>query len=162
QQHRVQEVSPATVNRECALLKHMFNMAEKWDMHQGKNPFKFVKFLPENNLQLHTLSEADERLLLLASPPYLREMIIFALNTGLRTSEIFNLSWENVDIDEKRLKLTVKKTQNVLSLPLNERALGVIEARCANQHGPYVFYNPMTGDKFTDVKAALAAAVKRA
>ena len=40
--------------------------------------------------------------------------------------------------------------------------LAVVEARQGNQHGPYVFYNPMTGDKFKDVKGALAAAVKRA
>ena len=31
----------------------------------------------------------------------------------------------------------------------------------AVQHGPYVFYNPMTGDRFKDVKGAIAAAVKR-
>jgi hypothetical protein len=36
-------------------------------------------------------SEDEERRLLEASPPDLREMILFALNIGLRTNEIFNL-----------------------------------------------------------------------
>ena len=36
QQHRVREVSPATVNRETALLKHMFNMAERWGQLSGR------------------------------------------------------------------------------------------------------------------------------
>jgi integrase len=99
--------------------------------------------------------------LLLASPPYLREMIVFAINTGLRTSDIFNLQWTEVDIEQKRLKKIVKKSLKPLSLPLNEAAFGVIDGRYANQHGPYVFYNPMTGDKFKDVKGALAGAVKR-
>ena len=76
-------VSPATVNRETALLKHMFNMAERWGMHHGANPVRLVKFLPENNLQYRTLSEDDERRLLEASPPYLRDLILFALNIGL-------------------------------------------------------------------------------
>jgi integrase len=58
-----------------------------------------VKFLPENKLQFKTLSEDQERRLLTASPPYLRDMILFALNIGLRTNEIFNLKWEEVDID---------------------------------------------------------------
>ncbi len=38
QQHRNKEVAPATVNRETALLKHMFNMAERWGLYQGTNP----------------------------------------------------------------------------------------------------------------------------
>ena len=39
---RVREVSPATSNREMALLKHMFNMAERWGMHHGRNPVRLV------------------------------------------------------------------------------------------------------------------------
>jgi hypothetical protein len=38
-------------------------------MHQGGNPVRFVKFLPEDNLRFETLREAQERALLLASPP---------------------------------------------------------------------------------------------
>jgi integrase len=160
QQARVKDVCPATSNRELALLKHMFNMAERWGQHQGTNPVRLVKFLPENNLQFKTLSEDDEQRLLEASPPYLRDMILFAINTGLRTSDIFNLQWEEVDIEEKRLKKIIKKNERRLSLPLNDTAFEIVKAR--QQHGPYVFHNPMTGDRFKDVKGALAAAVKRA
>jgi hypothetical protein len=48
------------------------------------------------------------------------------------------------------------------TLPLNDKAHGIIEARYGNQHGPYISYNPMTGDRFRDVKGAQAAAAKRA
>jgi len=123
---------------------------------------RLVKFLPEDNLRVETVSEAEEQRLLLASPPYLRDMILFAINTGLRTSDIFNLEWTEVDIEHRRLKKIVKKNLRPLSLPLNDTAFGIVEARCGIQHGPYVFYNPMTGDKFKDVKGAIAAAVKRA
>jgi len=160
QQARVKDVCPATSNRELALLKHMFNIAERWGQHQGTNPVRLVKFLPENNYRFRTLSEDEERRLLLASPPYLREMILFAINTGLRTNEIFNLAWEDIDIEQKRLKMVVKKNQKALSLPLNETAFGIVEGR--PKHGRYVFHNPMTGDRFKDVKGALLAAVKRA
>jgi integrase len=67
-----------------------------------------------------------------------------------------------VDIEQKRLKKIVKKNEKPLSLPLNDAAFGIIEARQGTRHGPYVFYSPMTGDKFKDVKGALAAAVRRA
>ena len=44
---------------------------------------------------------------------------------------------------------------------MNETAFGIVEAR-RPKHGRYVFHNPMTGDRFKDVKGALLAAVKRA
>jgi site-specific recombinase XerD len=162
QKERVKAVSPATSNREMALLKHMYNMAERWGEHQGTNPVRLVRFLPEDNLQFETLSEEEERSLCLASPPYLRDLIVFAINTGLRTSDIFNLQWTEVDIEQQRLKKIVKKSSKPLSLPLNDEAFRVVEAKHGDQHGPHVFCNPMTGDRFKDVKGALAAAVKRA
>jgi integrase len=162
QRTRVKEVSPATSNREMALLKHMFNMAERWGQHRGKNPVRFVKFLPEDNLRVETLSEDQEEKLLLASPPYLRELILFAINTGLRTSDIFNLQWKEVDIEQQRLKKIVKKSDKPLSLPLNDTAFGVVETRHAVQQGPYVFYSPMTGGRFKHVRGALDSAIKRA
>jgi len=61
QQARVRDVSPAT---EMALLKHMFNVAERWQLYQGTNPVRWVKFLAENNLKFQTLSEDEERRLL--------------------------------------------------------------------------------------------------
>jgi hypothetical protein len=70
-------------NRELALLKIMFFVAERWEQHQGTNPVRLGKFLPENNLQFSTLSENEKQRLLLASPSYLRELILFAINTGL-------------------------------------------------------------------------------
>jgi site-specific recombinase XerD len=80
----------------------------------------------------------------------------------LRTSDIFNLQWMEVDIEQKRLKKIVKKSDKPLSLPLNEAAFSVIQARLVARRGSYVFYNPMTGGKRKDVKGALLAAVRRA
>ena len=159
---RVREVCPATVNRELALLKHMFNVAERWSLHRGVNPVRLVKFLREDNLKFQTLSEAEEQRLLAASPPYLRDMIVFAINTGLRTSEVFNLKWEDIDIELRRLNVEVKKNRRMLELPLNENAFRVLEARLGMKHGAYVFYNQETGDRFKDVKSGLKAALKRA
>ncbi len=47
--HRRRQVSGATVNRELALLKHMFNLAIDWDLYLGSNPLRKVKFFQEVN-----------------------------------------------------------------------------------------------------------------
>jgi integrase len=162
QRERIKAVCPATSNREMALLKHMFFMAERWGQYQGTNPVRFVKFLSEDNLRFETLSEEQEQALFLASPPYFREMTAFSINTGLRTSDVLGLLWVEVDIEQKCIKPIVKKNRKPLSIPLNDAAFAIIEARRGVASGPYVFYNPMTGDRFKDVKGAMAAAVKRA
>ena len=92
------------------MLKHTLNLAERWGMYRGPNPVRLVKFLPENNLKFQTLSEDEERSLLSCSPPYLRELILFACNTGLRSGEIFNLKWEDVDLDARRMTPLIRKT----------------------------------------------------
>jgi integrase len=162
QQNRVREVAPATVNRETALLKHMFNMAERWGFYQGSNPVRWVKFLPEDNLQFQTVSEQDERRLLECSPPYLRELIVFAINTGLRYGDLLDLKWEEVDIEERRLSLIMGKTRRRLEVPLNDTTAAIIAEKHAVRHGPYVFYNPATGDRFLNLKSGFKAILKRA
>ena len=58
----------------------------------------------------------DERRLLESSPPYLRELIVFAINRGLRCSDVLDLKWEEVDIDERRLSLIMGKTRRRLEV----------------------------------------------
>jgi integrase len=65
-------------------------------------------------------------------------LIVFAINTGLRTSDIFNLQWTEVAAENQRLRKIVKKGDKPLSLPLNDAAFKVIEARRAVQNGPHV------------------------
>lgn len=162
QQRRSREVSPATVNRETALLKHMLNMAERWRLYRGANPVRLVKFLPENNLKFRTLGTDEEQRMLQASPPYLRELILFAINTGLRCGDLLSLKWEDVSIEEKRLSIIMGKTRRRLEVPLNDMAMQIVMAKQAVKHGPYVFYNPATGDRFYDLKLGFKAILKRA
>ncbi len=159
---RVRTVAPATVNREIALLKHMYNLADAWGLYRGRNPVKGVRFLPENNLKLRVLSEAEQTALMPCCPLYLHDMILFALHTGLRSGDIFRLLWEDIDTHEDQFKIIVRKTQQELELPIAEELTEVLEKWRAIKRCPYVFYNQLTGDRFHDVKAALKKAVKEA
>ncbi len=159
---RVQSVSPATVNREIALLKHMFNMAEQWGLYRGRNPVRSVKFLAEENLQCRFLSKEEEEKLLSACSPYLQDLVMFAVNTGLRLGEILNLKWEEVDLERGVLKVLVRKNRRLLELPLNDRALAVTRAWRGMRKCEYVFYNPETGDRFKDLWLGLQKACRKA
>jgi integrase len=159
---RAKMVSPATVNRELALVKHMFNMATTWGQYSGLNPVRAVRFLPEDNFQFRTLSEDEERKLLACCSPYLQDLVVFAINTGLRLGDMLNLKWEEVDVERSILRRTVQKNRRVLELPLNETAGAVVSAWCGMKKCSYVFYNPETGDRFKDLWLGLKKACRKA
>lgn len=112
---RVRTVSPATVNREIALLKHMYNLADSWGLYFGKNPVKGVKFLSENNEMLRVVSEEEETLLLHHCLPCLQDLVSLAINTGLRLGEILKLKWEEVDLENAAIRTIVKKNRRCLT-----------------------------------------------
>jgi integrase len=159
---RVRTVSPATVNREIALLKHMYNLADSWDLYFGKNPVKGVKFLSENNEMLRVLSEGEETLLLHHCSPYLQDLVSFAINTGLRLGEILKLKWEEVDLENAAIRTIVKKNRRMLDMPLNHTALRVLKGWDGIRKSEYVFYNPETGSPWKDLWLGLKKACRHA
>ncbi len=154
--------SPATVNREIALLTHLFNLAEQWGVFRGRNPVKGIKLLSEDNLQYRSLSDAEEAELLRHCSPYLQDLVTFAINTGLRFGDILNLKWEGVDLENQTINVFVRKTWQFLDLPLNDAAAKVVRGWHGIRKSEYVFYNPETGDRFKDLWLGLKKACRKA
>jgi integrase len=61
--YRKAPISPATINRELAVLKRMFNLAVKWRKAET-NPVCEVRFLKEERKPERVLSEQEEESLL--------------------------------------------------------------------------------------------------
>jgi len=126
---RSKEVAPATVNRELACLKHFFNLAIK-AKKSAENPAKEVKLMKEDNQRTRTLLPEEEVKLMEAAgavSPYLRSLILLALNTGARLGEILNLRWKDVDPVKNLLTFVKTKNGHSRSVPLNRKAQEVIE-----------------------------------
>lgn len=161
-QARIAKVAPATVNREVALLKHMFNLAERWGLFQGQNPVRMVKFFHEENDVLRTLSREEEERLLAHCSPYLQDLVVFAINTGLRAGDILSLTWEEVDLEGSAIIPKIRKNRKQLEIPLNDEAQRVVRAWHGMRKCRYVFYNPETGDQFKDLWLGLKKACRKA
>ncbi|HVB55761.1 MAG TPA: tyrosine-type recombinase/integrase [Candidatus Acidoferrales bacterium] len=156
------KIADSTVNRELALLKRMFNLAITWDLYFGLNPVRKVKFFREFNNRLRILSPEEEERLLHNAIPYLQDLIRFALNTGLRTGEIFSLRWSHVDLQREILAVFASKTQTIREIPINSETRKVLEAWKLNKKNEIVFYNPQTGKPFVDLKTGFALACEKA
>jgi integrase len=48
-------------------------------------------------------------------------LILFALNTGLRCRDIFDLMWEEVDLEQGRLAIIMGKTRRDLEVRSTRR-----------------------------------------
>jgi site-specific recombinase XerD len=90
-------IRPATVNRELACLKALFNHAIKSDVI-ARNPVSQVDFLPENNEQTRVLSYDEQSRYMAVASPLLRDVAGLMLETGMRPEEVYRITAENVNL----------------------------------------------------------------
>jgi integrase len=160
--HRRKQVSGATVNRELAFLKRMFNLAIDWDFYLGANPGRKVKFFQEFNTGRRILTQSEEECLIRNATPYLQDIILFGLNTGLRIGGIFILLWSNVNWEKAILNVFAPKTGKIRVIPMNSETHMILETWVKGRRNEFVFYNYETGKPFVDLSAGLALACQKA
>jgi integrase len=159
--HPSQTIRPATVNREVACLKTMINRAIK----HGKlhsNPISRVKKLPENNVRERVLAHDHFEYLLESCLEHLRPIVMVAYYTGMRKSEILFLTWEEVDIQNRfiRLKGDRTKTGVARSVPLHPRVWEALSQLPRGIRSSRVFL--WRGKPVNDLKKAFKAACTKA
>lgn len=124
--------SGATVNRYMAALGHCITTAVKeWGWLES-SPMPNVKKLEESKGRVRFLSDDERERLLNACQdsqnPYLYHVVILALSTGMRQSEIMNLTWNDVDFLNNRLILNETKNGERRSVHLAGKALELLQA----------------------------------
>jgi len=136
---------PRTVNLELACLKRMYNIAELQNNHEGKNPVTQVKFLEQSYGSDRILAPEEEKRLLQAAPIYLRNIIICALNTGMRRGEILTLKWDNVNLEHGYflLESSTTKTKKSRRVPINSTLKEMLIELESQKQSDYVFTNSL-------------------
>ncbi len=101
----------ATINRELAALKRMLNIgAKQTPPRVDKVPY--IPMLKENNVR-KGFFEHDQFLALRdAMPEHLKGFVTFGYKVGWRISEISNLTWSQVDLNQGIVRLEVGETKN--------------------------------------------------
>jgi site-specific recombinase XerD len=135
---RVAEVSPATVNRELAFLKRVFQVAIG-DGYADINPVRAVKMFKENNKRVRFLSETEEERLHAQLSQSDWSLVEFALQTGLRQAEQFHLRWENIDFPSRTVTVTRSKSGELRRVRMNDTVTRLLRDLAAYARGPWVF-----------------------
>ena len=131
---REKGASPATVNRDVATLKNMFRRAAEW-AYLPLNTLAGVKAFREDNDKMWALSAAEEAKILEACDKqpqrdkYLRDLILFALNSGMRQEEIFSLKRSAVNLTERFIEVTDTKNHENRKVPINDTLYEILSRR---------------------------------
>ena len=140
----------ASIKHHLVLLRRLFNMAAKWDLHQGANPISKIQMPRVDNQVTEFLSdEESSRLLAVLESWPCRESAAFvklAMFTGLRRGEIIKLQWEHVDIERGLVTLVAPKGGKTTTLPLSNEALDVL--RELEVKAPNIFPGKNGGERY--------------
>lgn len=110
--HLSNKLKPATINRYKACLSAVYSfLLQEYDIEH--NPVKGISNLPENNARTRFLSQTEISRLLSAcavSPwERLHLLVLMAITTGARRSELLNLTWQDIDLKRKQAVLDATK-----------------------------------------------------
>jgi integrase len=183
---RIKSVKPSTVNREIALLRHMFNVA----MDEGIvafNPARGgpgMKAFKEQRRTRYLEMEEIETLLIAIQAriaknstdklksnakkfwQYLHTSVTMALHTGMRKGEILGLKWDQINWEKCNILLTDTKNGEPRRVPIDSILLHELsEQRQRIEKSEFVFPSyDRTGKvvALADVKVAFGRVLKDA
>jgi integrase len=155
---------PATVNREIACLRTIFNMA----ITNGKAEHYPLKkrglMLPENNERDRILSQEEYACLLAHCPAHLKPIVKLAYHTGMRQREIVCLSWSRVDLKEVFIRLRPEdtKTEAGRLVPLTKELVSMLQSMRQGLPMPHLRVFTCAGRSVESIKRAFETAVRKA
>jgi integrase len=160
---RRKAASADTVRNDLACLSAMFNRAIDWEWVEANPVQKLRRHVGRSRRRTRYLTRDEEDRLLAAAGEYLRPMIAFAIDTGLRLEEQLSLTWDQVSAARRELSIPKTKTDLPRVVPLLDRAghiLGYIGQvrRLDTQH---VFIKG-DGTRYGKLTRGLAGAARRA
>lgn len=135
---RAARVSTHAVKRDIANFSSFFS----WCLSQGyqsNNPIKLVKKpkLPEKQPLYFTKEELNKLILSIDNDVY-KDLIILAVNTGLRQMELLSLTSKQIDLERGILTLDnrnhITKSKRIRVIPMNSHVINIMKKRINSEN----------------------------
>jgi integrase len=135
---KLKEASKATVNRYLALARAVLLRAR--DEWEWVDKVPKVKLFKEAAGRERALTQDEAQRLLDELPEHQRNVVTFALMTGLRQGNVLNLEWSQVDMNLHHawIRASQSKNRRPIAVPLNDTAMAVLKAQ-EGKHATRVF-----------------------
>jgi len=151
--------SERKVDMEMSVLRRMFKKAYLWEWIE-KNPFDRGEglFYKKCGKRDRALTPDEMKKLIEAASPNFKPILLIAILTGLRKSDIFNLKWEDIDLDKGRISIVEQKTGKTRIIPLGQDMINLLLKLPVNER--YVFPGK-NGGPLTDIKHPFETALRK-
>ena len=157
---RLTQVSSGTVIRELAYISSIINQARReWGINID-NPVRLVRKPQSPQGRNRILNEAEKLRILNELVPrptrrvsmWMKPLVEFALETGMRRGEMLALKWSNLDLINRTAFLPLTKNGESRTVPLSSKAIHILES----------LPRSITGEVFPIKPEAVAAAFIKA
>lgn len=159
-----------TVNFELATLRSVFNLAIRWK-YLSQNPVKGVRFRTVTDAKKpRFLTQEEVAQLLEHSFGEINLVFRTLVMTGMRSGELINLEWGDVDFKRRIIRIRIKenwqpKRRHERDIPIHEELLPLLKGhkRRKGRRGECVFCNG-DGRQYSEnkLRRELAKAARRA
>jgi integrase len=133
------QASDRTKDLYVALIRAIFRRAmREWEWIVTIPAFK--TYSKSGQVRVRWITKEQAERLLRELPEHQREVVVFALATGLRQGNVLDLTWDRVDQDRRiaTIEHGDTKNQDALGVPLNDLAMAVL-SRQQGKHETSVF-----------------------
>jgi integrase len=154
---RKEKVKPATLNRELALIKHLYVKAIEWGKAK-ENPAKKVKLLKGEVKRVRYLMPDQVQIFLSNCEDFLKPIVTLAVHTGMRKGELLGLRWDQVNFGQGFITLLDTKNHERRDIPMNETVKTTL--RAMDRQDEYVF-SGFYGRRFDRIKRSFHDALKK-
>jgi len=132
-------LAPSSVKRELNIIRRVFEVArDEWGISIRENPLSKLSIRAPDDSRERRLAQGRngepgelERLLAATihiRTPHLREIIVFAVETGLRRGEILSLRWKDLDLQRRILRVAEAKNGYPRRVPLSKPCMALLES----------------------------------
>lgn len=136
---RLKSVAPKTVHLELSLMSAVFNVvAREWSIPVDNHIPRIRKPPLPQGRERRLIGDEEDRLHTAAATgrsPSLGVCITLAIQTGMRRGEIAELTWEQIDLHHRVIRLSITKNGDRRTVPLSEAAEAAIRALPRPLHG---------------------------
>jgi integrase len=138
-------IAPSTASVELGIVKGLVSKA--FDNNKvGERVFKaFRKVKPMarrgSYARKRTVSVGEYLRIIAVSPTYLKDMVVLAMNTGMRPGEVKRLRWSYIDRKAGFIRLPAEATKEGApkDIPLNHHAKAVLDGAVRHLGHDFVF-----------------------
>ena len=119
--------SPATVNRDLAILRVILNLAAEYEEIESVPSFKRILLEEDNSDTAQYISPDELRELEAGMPEQAALAIRFLYVSGLRVRDALRLPWSAIDMEEGWIRVYIEKSNKHRELPILSPMRAVLE-----------------------------------